>query len=128
MDTTITDFAKFTAALVRGWGLSPSAHAEMIRPQVHITTRTMFPTFQPDLPASAQRRDLYAGLGVVVFDGPQGPGFRKGGHDDTTADTMVCINAGERAVVILSNDVRTEAGFPDIVDFILGVSGVPYGW
>ena len=128
MDTTITDFAKFTAALVRGWGLSPASHAEMIKPQVHITTKTMFPTFQTDLPASSQRNDLYAGLGVIVFDGPHGPGFHKGGHDDTTANTMVCIDAGKRGVVILSNDVRTEAGFPDVVDFILGDSGTPYGW
>jgi CubicO group peptidase (beta-lactamase class C family) len=107
MDTTITDYAKFTAALVRGWGLSPASHAEMIKPQVHITTSTMFPTLQPDLPASQQRKDLYAGLGVVVFNGPQGPGFHKGGHDDTTADTMVCIAKGERCVLILSNDVRS---------------------
>jgi CubicO group peptidase (beta-lactamase class C family) len=128
MDTTITDFAKFAAALVCGWGLSPASHAEMMRPQVHITTKTMFPTLQPDLPEDQQRKDLYAGLGVVVFDGPQGPGFHKGGHDDTTADTMVCIMAGRRCVVILSNDVRSEAGFPDVVDFILGDTGMPYGW
>jgi len=128
MDTTITDFARFTAALVRGWGLSPASHAEMIKPQVHITTRTMFPTLQADLPADRQRKDLYAGLGVIVFDGPQGSGFHKGGHDDTTADTMVCIAAGRRGVVILSNDVRSEAGFADVIDFILGDSGMPYGW
>jgi CubicO group peptidase (beta-lactamase class C family) len=128
MDTTIADFAKFTAALVRGWGLSPASHAEMIRPQVHITTKTMFPTLQQELPADQQRKDLYAGLGVVVFDGPQGPGFHKGGHDDTTADTMVCITAGMRCVVILSNDVRSETGFSNIVDFILGDTGLPFGW
>lgn len=128
MDTTIADFAKFTAALVRGWGLSPASHAEMIKPQVHITTGTMFPTFQPDLPAGKQRKDLYAGLGVIVFDGPQGPGFYKGGHDDTTADTMVCIVAGRRCVLILSNDVRSEGGFANVVDFILGDTGLPYDW
>jgi len=128
MDTTIADFAKFTAALVRGWGLSSLSHAEMIRPQVHITTKTMFPTLQKDLPAGEQRKDLYAGLGVIVFDGPQGPGFHKGGHDDTTADTMVCITASRRCVVILSNDVRSEAGFANIVDFILGDTGMPFSW
>ena len=37
----------------------------------------------------------------------------------------VCIAAGRRCVLILSNDVRSEAGFADVVDFILGDSGMP---
>jgi hypothetical protein len=77
---------------------------------------------------SEQRPDLYAGLGVVVFDGPQGHGFYKGGHDGQTANTMVCIEGKRRCVVILSNDVRAEAGFAELVKFILGDTGVPYEW
>jgi hypothetical protein len=83
---------------------------------------------QPDLPASEQRKDLYAGLGVVVFDGPQGHGFYKGGHDGQTANSVVCVEASQRCVVILSNDVRSEAGFAELVRFILGNTGVPYDW
>jgi hypothetical protein len=41
---------------------------------------------------------------------------------------MVCITAGKRCVVILSNDVRSEAGFANIVDFILGDTGMPFDW
>ncbi|MGH8817362.1 MAG: serine hydrolase domain-containing protein, partial [Achromobacter pestifer] len=44
MDTTIDDLARFVAALVRGEGLSPESRAEMTRPQLHIDTRTQFPT------------------------------------------------------------------------------------
>ncbi len=128
MDTTISDVAKFAAALVRGDGLSAASRAEMAKPQLHITTAHQFPPFSPDLPVSEQRKDLYAGLGVVVFDGPQGHGFYKGGHDGQTANSMVCIEAGQRCVVILSNDVRSEASFADLVRFILGDTGVPYDW
>lgn len=128
MNTTISDMAKFTAALVRGDGLSPASRAEMVKPSLHITTRTQFPLFQPDLPVSEQRKDLNAGLGVVVFNGPQGRGFYKGGHDGQTANTMVCIERRQRCAVILSNDVRSEAGFADLVHFILGDTGVPYEW
>ena len=128
MDTTISDFPKFVAALVRGDGLSAASRAEMTKPQLHITTAHQFPPFLPDLPVSEQRKDLYAGLGVVVFDGPQGHGFYKGGHDGGTANTMVCTEAGQRCVVILSNDVRFEAGFADLVRFILGDTHVPYDW
>jgi CubicO group peptidase (beta-lactamase class C family) len=128
MNTTIADLSKFTAALVTGDGLSATSRAEMTRPGLHITTAHQFPLFQPDLPVREQRKNLYAGLGVVVFDGPQGHGFFKGGHDGQTANTMVCVEASQRCVLILSNDVQSEAGFPKLVRFILGDTGVPYDW
>ena len=128
MNTTISDLAKFTAALVRGDGLSPASRAEITRPVLHIPTAGQFPLFLPDLPPAEQRKDLYAGLGVALFDGPQGHGFYKGGHDGQTANTMVCTEASQRCVLILSNDVRSEAGFAQLVRFILGDTGVPYEW
>jgi CubicO group peptidase (beta-lactamase class C family) len=128
MDTTISDFARFAAALVRGDGLSAAARAEMVKPQLKIATAHQFPNFGPELPPDRQRKDLYAGLGVVVFDGPQGHGFYKGGHDGQTANTMVCIERSQRCAVILSNDVRAEAGFAELVTFLLGDTGVPYDW
>jgi len=128
MDTTISDLSKFAAALVSGDGLSAASRAEITKPSLHITTAGQFPLFQPDLPVSEQRKDLYAALGVVVFNGPQGHGFYKGGHDGATANSVVCMEAGQRCVVILSNDVRSEAGFAELVKFILGDTGVPYDW
>jgi CubicO group peptidase (beta-lactamase class C family) len=128
MDTTISDLPKFVAALVSGDGLSAASRAEITKPSLHITTAGQFPPFRSDLPVSEQRKDLYAGLGVVVFDGPQGHGFYKGGHDGATANSVVCMEAGQRCVVILSNDVRSEAGFAELVRFILGDTGVPYDW
>ena len=128
MNTTISDLAKFTAALVRGDGLSPASRAEITRPVLHIPTAGQFPLFLPDLPQAEQRKDLYSGLGVTLFDGPQGHGFYKGGHDGQTGNTMVCIEATERCVLILSNDVRSEAGFAELVRFILGDTGMPWEW
>jgi hypothetical protein len=57
--------------------------------------------------------------------GPQGPGFYKGGHDGQTANTLVCLRASQRCVVILANDVRAEAGFAALVTAVLGATGVP---
>ncbi len=128
MDTTISDLSKFVSALVRGDGLTPASRAELAKPQLSIATAHQFPPFQTDLPEGERRKDLAAGLGVVVFDGPQGHGFYKGGHDGQTANTMVCLEAGQRAVLILSNDVRAEAGFGRLVRFLLGETGVPYDW
>lgn len=128
MDTTIADLAKFAAALVRHDGLSRAAYAEMVAPSLHIATAHQFPNFGPELPSDRQRKDLYAGLGVVTFIGPQGVGFFKGGHDEQTANTLVCIEKTESCMLILSNDVRAEASFPDLVGAVLGDTGVPYEW
>lgn len=128
MDTTITDMSRFAAALIRGDGLSRASRAELVRPQLPITTASQFPTLQDELVPAQRRPDLQSGLGVVTFIGPQGPGFFKGGHNDTTGNTMVCIERGQRCVVILSNDVRSEPGFANLVRFILGDTGVPYDW
>src|SRR6185436_7025042 len=120
--------ARLTAGYVRGDGLTARSRAELSKPQLPITTASQFPSFQPELPAAQRRLDLAAGIGVVVFDGPQGHGFLKGGHNDTTGNTWVCIEKTKSCVVILSNDVRAEAAFPALVKFLLGDTGVPYAW
>lgn len=128
MDTTIADMANFAAGYVRGEGLSAVMRQELVRAQLPITTASQFPTLQPELPVAKRRRDLAAGLGVVTFRGPQGPGFYKGGHDDAVGNTLVCVEQGQRCVVILGNDVRAEAAFPALVAFVLGDTGVPWDW
>ena len=128
MDTTINDMAHFAAGYVRGEGLSTAMRRELVRPQLPLTTASQFPTLQPELPAAQQRSDLAAGLGVVTFRGPQGPGFYKGGHDDAVGNTLVCLEQRQRCVVILGNDVRAEATFPALVAFVLGDTGVPWQW
>jgi CubicO group peptidase (beta-lactamase class C family) len=128
MNTTISDLSRFTAALVTGNGLSPGSRSEITRRVFPIATASLFPLFLPDLPPASRRQGLYSGLGVTLFDGPQGRGFYKGGHDGQTANTMICIEASQRCVLILSNDVRSEGGFAELVRFILGDTGVPYDW
>ena len=100
----------------------------MTRPQAPITTASQFPTLQPELPVARRRPDLAAGLGVVVFDGPQGHAFFKGGHDDQTGNTMVCVERRRACVVLLSNDVMAETLYPTIVRQLLGEAGVPWEW
>jgi CubicO group peptidase (beta-lactamase class C family) len=128
MDTTIADLAKVFAALTRHDGLSAASYAEMVKPQLHIGTAHQFPNLAPELPVERQRKDLFAGLGVVTFDGPQGRGFFKGGHDNQTGNMLVCIEQTKRCVLLLSNDVRAEAGYAGLIEFILGNTGVPLDW
>ena len=65
---------------------------------------------------------------MVSFTGPMGRGLMKGGHDDITANTMVCVEAKQRCVVILSNDVRAETAFPTLVEALLGPTGFAWAW
>ncbi len=127
MDTTIADIGRLAASYVRGDGLSAAARAELVKPHLPITTRSQFPPFQPTQSPSPFPA-LGAGLGVVAFKGPQGDGFFKGGHNDFTANTWVCLERGKRCVVILANDVRAEAAFPALVASILGETGLPWAW
>lgn len=128
MDTTVEDIGRLAAGYVRGDGLSPRGRAELTRPHLAITTASQFPSFQPELPPAQRRKDLAAGLGVIVFEGPQGPAFYKGGHNDSTGNTWVCLERRRDCVVILANDVRAEPAFPRLVAFVLGDTGTPWTW
>lgn len=123
MDTTVADMARFAAALRRFPQL-----AELSRPQLTITARAQFPSLRPEAPPAERWPGLSAGLGVVTFRGPQGPGFFNGGHNDSTGNTLVCVDRARRCVVILANDVRAEAAFPSIVRAALGDVGIPWRW
>jgi CubicO group peptidase (beta-lactamase class C family) len=128
MDTSIADMARIAAAHLNGVGLSAKAAAALTAPGLPITTASQFPTLQAELPPARRRADLAAGMGLVTFDGPQGAGYFKGGHNDSTGNTWVCVKPARRCVVVLANDVRAERAFPQLVRFILGETGVPWDW
>jgi CubicO group peptidase (beta-lactamase class C family) len=127
MDTTISDIAKFSVSYIRGDRLRPAARAEMVRPQLQIKTLTQFPSLQAPQ-AMPPFTTLSAALGVIAINGPQGAVFFKGGHNDTTGNMWVCVEAHQRCVVLLSNDVRAEPAFPAIIRSIIGETGLPWGW
>jgi CubicO group peptidase (beta-lactamase class C family) len=128
MDTTVQDFARFAAAFIRGEGLSPASRSEITRAQLPITSRSQFPSLSPEAPIQKRWPTLAAGLGLVTFEGPQGRGFFKGGHNDSTGNMWVCLEKGQRCVVLLANDVRAEAAFPSLVEALLGPTGLPWRW
>ena len=64
----------------------------------------------------------------IAFAVPQGPGFCKGGDNDSTGNTFVCVESKWRCVAILPNDVWAEAAFPAIVRAAIGETGAPWRW
>jgi CubicO group peptidase (beta-lactamase class C family) len=128
LDTSISDLGKLTAAIVSGAGLSPKTRAELVKPSFPIVSAHQFPPFKiVDNPANA-RIGLAAGLGVLVFDGPQGHAFYKGGHNDITDNHMVCVEEGQRCIVILTNSGVGARIFPPLVKAALGDIGAPWSW
>jgi CubicO group peptidase (beta-lactamase class C family) len=128
MDTTIDDFAKFLAGFVRGEGLSARSRAEIVKPQIPISTPSQFPTFLDTSSAAMKAIKLSGGLGVITFEGPYGRVFFKGGHNDTTGNQAICIEKARRCVLYLANDVRAESLYQRLTEATLGDPGMPWSW
>ena len=128
MDTTIADQAKMWAGILRGEGLSVDSRTQMTGRLLPITSAHQFPTLRDGTdPRNAEIR-LAAGLGVVTFQDTTGLAFFKGGHDDGTGNLVVCLETPQRCIVLLSNDVRAERVFPEIVKLALGDTKMPWYW
>ncbi|MBB35482.1 MAG: serine hydrolase [Hirschia sp.] len=128
MDTSIADQAKLWSWMVKGEGLSDEARREWTRQQFPITSAHQFPPQDPTDDPRTQDINLSAGLGLVTFTGPQGHTFFKGGHNPWTGNMVICVEASERCVVFLANSVRAERIYPDLAQFILGDTGMPWWW
>jgi len=128
LDTTIDDLSKLAAAMVSGQGLSAKGAAERTRASFAIANPHEFPPTYTEVEPANARIGLAAGIGVVVFDGPQGHAFFKGGHNDITDNMLVCVERGRRCIVILTNSGVGQRIFPPLVQAALGETGMPWAW
>jgi CubicO group peptidase (beta-lactamase class C family) len=128
MDTTIADQARLWAGIVRGDGLSRASRAELVRAQWPIAAAHQFPTLTAATNPRLADIGLAAGLGLVTFRATTGPAWFKGGHNDSTGNMVVCLENGQRCVVMLSNDARAERIYPALTRAILGETRMPWAW
>jgi len=128
MDTDIDDQARLWAGIVRGDGLTPTSRAEMVRPQVAITSAHQFPTLAPETNSANATIGLSAGLGLKTFQDARGEVWFQGGHNEWTGNLVICIESRKRCLVLLSNDVRAERIYPDLTQAILGRTRMPWTW
>jgi hypothetical protein len=126
MDSTIGDQARLWAAIMRGEGLKPETRAAMVRGWLPITTARQFPTL--DSGQAAWPQQLSAGLGVVTFQDRSGPAWFRDGHDEWSANLVLCLEKGRRCVVFMSNDVRAERLYPELTRLALGETAMPWSW
>ncbi len=128
MDTSIADQARLWAGIVRGDGLSAASRAELVRPQVPITSSHQFPTLMTETEPRNTEMGLAAGLGLVTFRDTSGPAWFKGGHNEWTGNMAICLESKKRCLVMLANDVRAERMYPELARMILGDTKMPWTW
>ncbi len=128
MDTTITDYAKFLAGFLRAEGISASARAEILKPQIAIRSAHQFPTLEPLESAANAKMGLSAGLGCVLFTSSQGPAFYKGGHNEWTDNLAIGLPGKKRGLLLMSNSVLGETIFPALIKSLWGEIGLPWSW
>ena len=128
MDTSIEDQARMWAGIVRGDGLSAKSRAERVGSHLAIRSAHQFPTLIDATDSRNADIGLSAGLGVVTFNDRSGRAWFKGGHNDWTANMVICLEAKQRCVVMLANDVRAERIYPEIARLVLGETKMPWRW
>ncbi|WP_262689547.1 serine hydrolase domain-containing protein [Kordiimonas aestuarii] len=128
MDTTLHDLSRWVAALMSGKLLGEDEFNELVGAGFPIESRHQFPTLDP-VPYAANRViNLAAGVGTVNWDGPQGRGFVKGGHNEKTDNLLVCLPGKKRCVLLMSNTAKGDLIFPQIFEAVLGNTGLPWTW
>ena len=128
MDTSIADQARLWAGIMRGDGLSAASRAELVRPALPIRLASQFPTLAAETGVEHERIGLAAGLGLVTFRDASGPAWFKGGHDDYTGNMVLCLERGQRCVIMLANDVRAERIYPEVARLLLRDTRMPWTW
>lgn len=128
MDTSIRDFATWMTRYIEGAWLSPAAQQDQIRAQTPIRSKHQFPTLIEDQDPSLADIKLAAGIGMTVFNGPQGRGFFKGGHDDHTDNQLICLVDQKRCLLLMMNSAKGDLIFPELTALYLGETGLPWRW
>jgi CubicO group peptidase (beta-lactamase class C family) len=128
MDTTVHDYARFLAAVLRGDGLSPTSQRAMLSPQIAIVSPQEFPSHWPGETEVNRAIGLAYGLGWGVFTSPAGPAFFKEGHEDAVNNFALGFVAPRRGIVMLSNSGNAERMFLPVIEAVFGDTCVPWFW
>ncbi|WP_158501595.1 serine hydrolase [Vitiosangium sp. GDMCC 1.1324] len=128
MDTTVTDYARFLAGVLRGEGLSRASREEMLRAQVPIHSVQQFPTTSERTTEDNRAIGLAYGLGWGLFESPHGKAYFKEGHEDGWRNYAVSFDQGRHALLLLANSSNGDSLFKYLVDALLGPTCMPWFW
>jgi len=128
MDTTVHDYARFLAAVLRGDGLSAASARAMLSPQIAIVSPQEFPSHWLGETEVNRAIGLSYGLGWGVYTSPLGRAFFKEGHDDATNNVALGFATPKRGIVMLSNSGNAERMFLPAIQALFGETCLPWFW
>jgi len=128
MDTTLSDWSRFLAAVVRGDGLSRRGKAELVRRQTDIRSAAQFPTLETTTTREYAPNRLGYALGWGVFETPYGHAFFKEGHEDGTRNYALCVEPRKACILLMSNSDRADGIYKALAEDLLGPVGLPWKW
>jgi CubicO group peptidase (beta-lactamase class C family) len=127
METTIADYTRFIAAVMKKQNLSTKAWNEMLRPQIYIHSLRQFPTLDTATTKANDAIGLSYGLGFDLFNTPYGTVFFKAGHDDGWEHFGLGVPGQRMAYIVMTNSSNGESIFKELFEKLAGVT-IPWKW
>ena len=128
MQTTVGDFAKFMQAVIQGKGLQEKTREQMLSPQIQISSKHQFPTFENVTTSENKAIRLSYGLGWGLYWTPYGQAFFKEGHDDAWRNYTVGFEKEKAGILIMTNSGNGEGIYKDLLETLLKNTYTPIEW
>jgi CubicO group peptidase (beta-lactamase class C family) len=126
--TTVRDFGRFVAAVMRGERLNKKVWREMLRAQVRIYSKRQFSSLAETTTNQNDTIKLSYGLGWGLFWTPQGEAFFKEGHEVGERNYTVAFLERKIGVVILTNSANGEGIYKELLETLLHDTYTPIEW
>ena len=126
--TTISDYARFVAAVMHGKGLDPDTWSAMLSPSIRITSERQFPTLPAGTTEKYDAIELSYGLGWGLFTCGHGAAFFKEGHGSGWQNYNVNFIDRRTSIIILTNSDNGEKIFKDLLERTIGDTCTPWEW
>lgn len=128
MHTSLPDYARFLAAVLRGEGLSAASQQQMLGAQIAIVSPQQFPSHFGGETEVNRPIDLAAGLGWIRYRSPRGPVFFKEGNDEGTNNFAIGFPAQRDGLLLLANSANADQIFYALVERLFAPSCLPWFW
>ncbi len=128
MDTTLSDYAKFIAAVMQNKGITKKLKNTMVTSQIQIYSPRQFPTLLTETTDANRAIKLGYGLGWGVFETPHGSAYFKEGHDDGWENHSVVFADKKIAIVLMANSSNGDKIFKEVLEVAIGDSYTPWQW
>lgn len=128
MLTTISDFARFMREMMTSVGLPKTVRDQMLTPQIRITSRHQFPTFEDSTTRANDAIKLSYGLGWGLYSCPYGMAAFKEGHDDGWRHYAMFFDQRKTGIVIMTNNGNGEGIFQPLLTTLIRNPYTPVQW